>query len=198
MSTPSPSMFKSASVTSAATSIRASSFKSSPVISQSTQTRRSLVAIVRFPRLSSFIMPAVPSRSVPGDPLDQPCRARPGEQPHGDRSCCQGRQCGHHADHQRAGRIAEDRCTLSSLRETGCDLVPAKRQRPRVKTTPDEMPLPRPISAATKPTLVAPLVSGNKQEAEPEHDHGRHGDVHPSVAVHDRSARIEQQHVDTG
>ena len=48
-STPSPSTLSSASVTSAATSISSSLIKSSPVISQSTQTRRSLVAIVRFP-----------------------------------------------------------------------------------------------------------------------------------------------------
>ena len=48
-STPSPSTLRSASVTSAATSISSSLIKSSPVISQSTQTSRSFVAISRVP-----------------------------------------------------------------------------------------------------------------------------------------------------
>ena len=42
MSTPSPSTLRSKSVTSAATSIRASASRSSPVISQSIQTSRSV------------------------------------------------------------------------------------------------------------------------------------------------------------
>src|SRR4029453_1344522 len=38
---------------------------------------------------------------------------------------------------------------------------------PRVRTTPEEIPLPRSISAATRPTLVAPLVSGNRTKPSP-------------------------------
>ena len=45
MSTPSPSTFSSESVTSAATSMSASSASESPVISQSIHTSRSLIAL---------------------------------------------------------------------------------------------------------------------------------------------------------
>ena len=153
-------------MTSAATSISSSLIKSSPVISQSTQTRRSIVAISRLPVPLVLSLLRRGLGAYTGTHLTSQPEPAQVSSPIVTAATARGANALTALITSGPARLPRSLQTLHPPRNCA-RFCGGEASAPRVRTMPEEMPLPRPISAATRPTLVAPVVSGNNMKPSP-------------------------------